>query len=394
MKINLKHITLATAATLLLAACTPGGNSDEKPTDLTGMRQMKKEKEAALNSLKSEIMELEKAIAKIDTASNGHRKRLVTTRPVTMKDFYHFVSIQGSVQPGDAVFASSLVGGKIISRPVEEGQSVRKGQLIARIDTEAMERQKEEMMISLSLARDVFERQKRLWEQKIGSEMQYLQAKNNVERLEKSVASMDATLKNTNVFAPISGVVDRIFLEPGEMAGPGTPIVQILRTSTAKVVVDAPENYLGKINKGDKVIVSFPALGMEKEAAVSLIGSSIDATNRTFKVEVNLTNNDGVLKPNLLAEIKFEDYMKKEAFVVPIELIQQEVSGQNFIMVLGEQNGHNIAQKSYIEIGKSYQGEIVIESGLEEGQTLIVEGARTISEGDILEIQQSETNNG
>lgn len=271
---------------------------------------------------------------------------------------------------------------------------VRKGQLIARLDTEAMEKQKEELLTSLSLARDVYQRQKRLWEQQIGSEIQYLQAKNNVERLEKSVESMDATLKNTNVYSPISGVVNKVFFDAGETTGPGAPVAEIIRTTTAKVVVDVPENYLGKINKGDKVMVSFPALGIEKEAPVSLIGGTIDPTNRTFSVEVALSNSDGTLKPNLLAEIKFEDYIKEEAVVVPIELVQQEVTGQNFIMIVGEQNGHSAAEKSYVEIGKSYQGEIVIESGLEKGETLIIDGARTVSEGDILEIQQSVNNNG
>ena len=391
----MKKIQIILAATaLLLAACSPGGDSDQMPTDLAGLREAKKQKELAINTLNKEIAEIDKAIAKLDTSANGHKKRLVTTAPVTVKDFHHYVSVQGSVQPAEAVFASSLVGGKIIYRPVKEGQMVREGQLIARLDTEAMEKQKEELLTSLSLARDVYQRQKRLWEQQIGSEIQYLQAKNNVERLEKSVESMDATLKNTNVYSPISGVVNKVFFDAGETTGPGAPVAEIIRTTTAKVVVDVPENYLGNINKGDKVMVSFPALGIEKEAPVSLIGGTIDPTNRTFSVEVALSNSDGTLKPNLLAEIKFEDYIKEEAVVVPIELVQQEVTGQNFIMIVGEQNGHSAAEKSYVEIGKSYQGEIVIESGLEKGETLIIDGARTVSEGDILEIQQSANNNG
>jgi len=372
-----------------LAACGADMETGSMPEDLNGLRQLKKEKEVTLRNLTAELEQIDEAIAKLDEKANGARRRLVTIDSVEVRTFRHFVDIQGSVQPGDAVFASGGIGGKLLRRTVDEGETVRKGQLIAVIDAENIQKQKEEIQTALELARDVYTRQKSLWDQQIGSEIQYLQAKNNVERLEKSLEALQATLRQSEVTAPISGVVDRVFVEPGESVSPGGPIVQILATQTVKVVADVPENYLGKIRKGETVTVTFPALGQEKQARVSLIGSSIDATNRTFKLEVEIPNPDQVLKPNLLAGIRFEDYVREKAVVIPIELVQQEVSGKNYVMVASTGDSLMTAQKAYVEIGKSYLGEILIENGLTRDQILIRQGARNVSEGDILDIQEN-----
>lgn len=382
------------AFALALASCGSAPNGENMPEDLEGLRKLKTEKESQINQLSAEVAELEEAIAKLDTSLNGARKRLVTALAVPSKTFRHFVDVQGAVEAGEAVFASANIGGKLLRRPVKEGQQVRRGQLIAVIDTENIEKQKEELETSLQLARDIFTRQKSLWEQNIGSEVQYLQAKNNVERLEKSLQGVEATLRQAVVTAPISGIVNRVMLEPGEIAGPGSPIAEILHTGRVKVVADVPENYLGKISRGERIEISFPALGTTQEARVSLLGSSIDATNRTFKLEAELANSTGLLKPNLLAEIRFEDFSRENATVIPIELVQQEISGGDFVMGIDTMKGRFFAKKISVKTGRSYLGEILVEEGLSPGQQIIHSGSRNVSVGDYLQIEQSEERNG
>ena len=281
----------------------------------------------------------------------------------------------------DIVNAGSELGGRIIKLAVKEGQNVRKGQLIASVDAESLEKQREEVVKALDLATDVFERQKRLWEQNIGSEVQYLQAKNNKERTEKSLQTLEAQLKKRNVYAPINGIVEMLMTKEGEMTAPGTPIVQLLNVSKVKVVTDVPETYLGKIKTGDQITVSFPALGKETIQKVNLIGSTIDPANRTFKIEIWMDNPDGALKPNLLSLVKVNDLTIKDALTIPVDLVQQEVSGQKYVYLIKGDAENTVASKVYIETGESADGKIVITSGLSKGDRIIVKGARNVAEG-------------
>jgi len=258
--------------------------------------------------------------------------------------------------------------------------------LVARVDLQALQDQKAELQTSMSLAKDIYDRQKRLWDQNIGSEIQFLQAKNNYERLQKSLATLDTQLRKANIYAPISGVVDMEFLKAGELAAPGAPIVQMFNPNQLKIAADIPETYLGKIKRGDKVTINIPALNEEINKNITLLGRTIDPSNRTFKVEVSTNSMNGKLKPNLLAELKFNDYSKKNAIKVPLEIVQQEVSGKKFVYTVIEKEGKEIATKSYVETGESYDGNIIIEEGLEAGEQVIIDGARSISNGDPIKI--------
>jgi membrane fusion protein, multidrug efflux system len=392
--IRLSFLLLLPLAGFFAACNNASGENELDNNNLESLRAMKSEKERALHDLQGEIRELDLRIAQIDTTANGSRKRLVTTGTPEKRDFAHYTRVQGSVQAGDAVYASSETGGRMIARYVDEGQQVRRGQLVAEVDLESLKKQIAEVQTSLDLAKDVYQRQKRLWDQKIGSEMQYLQAKNNKERLEKSLETLQVNLKKGRVYAPIAGIVNKTFLEPGEMAAPGAPVAEILATSRVKVVADVPENYLTKIKRGDPVQVSFPALSKKETARVTLIGASIDPSNRTFKLEIALDNPTGTLKPNLLADIEFVDYFVKNAIVIPIELVQQDVSGRSFILAVNNQGPIPVAKKLYVTAGKSYEGDIVVEEGLTEDVQVIIKGARSVSEGDYLEIQQTEEQDG
>jgi len=365
-------------AILSIFSCNP--SQDKNPIDLKGKKALlaklleeKKALDLRILEIKTEIGDLE---PEIETA-----KVVVTFDSIYKTDFKRFIDFQGTVVSEEKVNASSDLGGRILRLYVTEGTNVKKGQLIATVDAESMEKQKDELLKSLDLANEIYDRQKRLWEQNIGSEVQYLQAKNNKERVEKGLATIESQLKKRNVYSPISGVVDVKLLNEGELAGPGMPIVHILNTNKVKVVSDVPENYLGKVKAGDKVNVSFPAIGKDLDRPVSLIGRTIDPANRTFKLEIKVENTSDELKPNLLSIVKINDYTLKDAIVIPIDVVQQEVSGNKYVYVAQNAEGKIIAKKAYVETGESAEGKIVIRSGLVAGDRLLIKGARNVTDG-------------
>jgi RND family efflux transporter MFP subunit len=371
--------------TILMGCGASNTQNEGLPEDLEELKSLRRDKVAEIKRMNSELEEIDLKIYEVDVNRVVLRK-LVTTKKVETQSFEHFSTVQGAVESDDIVSISSEIGGKLTAMYLKEGQAVKKGQLVAKLDMEALNKQVAELQTQLDLAEDVYERQKRLWDQKIGSEVQYLQAKNAVDRLKKGMETINHQLTKANLYAPISGVVDMVNLKSGETAGPGTPIAMILNTYNLKMVADVPENYLGKINKGDRVKVNFPALGREIEAPVSLIGRKIDPTNRTFKVEVNLQNRDGQLKPNLLAELTFQDFSIEDVIVVPQAMVQQEVTGKFFVFVKGIKDRELIAEKRYVVSGESYEGDVVIESGLNIGDEMIDDGALGLSENDLITI--------
>lgn len=376
----MKKILYITLSIFVLASC---GGEGKKIDDTTveGKRALLKEKKTALKTLEGEIAELKADILKMDPPKEKPAQ-LVSIETLAPSTFERFVDLQAAVMSDNPVYASSETGGRLTSMTVREGQYVKQGQLIATVDLQTLKDQKAELETSLSLAKDVYNRQKRLWDQDLGTEIQYLQAKNSVERLEKTMVQLDNQLKKANVYAPISGVVDREFLQSGELAGPGTPIVQIFNPNKLIVTADVPETYLGKIKRGQRVKVNFPALGKEVTLPVSLVGRTIDPSNRTFKLELNTSSMGGVLKPNLLAELSFNDLKIKDALLVDLPLVQEEVSGKKYLYTAINDGGKLKAQKTYVETGESDKGKIVVTSGLTGGDMIITEGARSVINGD------------
>ena len=377
-------LTLMLFALLLLTACQPKSGDAEWPEDLAGKKALLKEKKTDLKTLEASINKLEDEIAALDTSKSEKQRQLVTLQKLERKTFKRFADIQATVQSSEAVMASSETGGRLTSMVAVEGQYVSKGQLIGTVDMQAVDKQIAELEKGLELAVDVFERQKRLWDQNIGSELQFLKAKNDKERIEKSLETVKFQLTKANVYAPIAGVVDMVFLKSGEMAGPGTPIVQIIDVGRVKVVASLPENYLGVIKKGATVNINFPALDEDRTARVSMIGRTINPGNRTFKVEVEMNNRGNVLKPNLLALMKINDFTLEDAVTLPLEMVLQEVGGKNFVYVKEESPDGPIAKKVYVETGESYEGEIVITSGLEGNEEVVEDGARSLTNNDLI----------
>ena len=383
----MKHLFPIILLFILMASCQPEQQIDKNaiPKDLTGKKAFLKAKKAELRQLNQVIAKVEREIEAL-IPDEQKVKTAVTTMPITIKDFDRYIGIQASVQSDDVVSVSSEVGGRIVRLRVKEGDLVRKGQLIAKIDLEQIDKQIAELETSLQLAKDIFERQERLWKQNIGSELQYLEAKNTKERLEKSLETIAFQKQKANVYAPISGVIDQEFAKQGEMASPGMPIVQILNTNKVKVVADVPEAYLGKVRKGEIVTIQFPAIDKEVQGKISQLGRVIDPANRTFKVEVNMSNKNGLLKPNLLASMFINDFSANNVVTIPLELIQQEISGKDFVFIKEKGEKGVFATKVYVEPGESYDGEIIINEGLNGDEELVVKGSRNLVDKQLIKV--------
>jgi RND family efflux transporter MFP subunit len=371
---------------LIMASCGGPAKTDEIPQDLEGKKAYLKDKKAEMRELKKSITELERDIKVLDPKSAEVKETLVTTQEIIRKNFVRYVEIQGTVAAENTIKSSSELGGRLQGFSLEEGDYVKKGQVIGKVDVEQVRKSISELQTRLKLAEDIYARQKRLWDQKIGSEVQFLQAENNVESLKKSIETVQYQLTKEEIYSPASGMVNMVFSKNGEVVGPGTPIFDILDLTKIKVVAAVPEIYIQAIRKGEVVKMKFPALNMERTGKVSLLGSQINPNNRTFKVEVDLSNPGKKLLPNLLTSMLIKDYYAPNAITLTNELVQQDVSGRSYVFVVSEENGKKTGKKVFVETGESYDGETEIKSGLTGSETIIVEGARGLVDSEPIKV--------
>lgn len=383
----MKYLSIITLCTVLFLTACGGGESSNKLGE-NNLKQLKAdlvEKKAALKTLEKEIADIEKEIATIEPPKEDART-LVTTEKIGLKNFARFVEIQGSVQSDNTFYASSESGGRLVKFTLKEGSIVTKGQLIGTVNMESVDKQIAELETALDFAKITYTRQKGLWDQNIGSEMQYLQAKNQKERLEKSLETVRFQLTKANVYAPASGEVTRTMVKAGDVISPGMPLVEILNLSRVQVEAEVPETYLNSVKRGQSVKVKFPALERETTARISLIGQQVNPANRTFKVQIDMANS-GNLKPNLLATVLLKDFEKNNVVVLPSELIQQEVSGKSYVFIQDDSPKGAIAKKIYVKIGEAYNGEAYIEEGLMGNETFIIKGSRDLKDGELIEVK-------
>lgn len=393
----MKNLTRLLLLTFLLAACSaPQPEEEGLPEDLDGKKSLLREKRAELQELTTLIGQLEEEIADQDPNISRQQKSLVTTAQIVKRDFQHYTEVQGSVEADDLIDVTSETSGIILELPWKEGDYIRKGELVAKLDLEQIKKQIAEVDKSLELATTVFERQSRLWDQNIGSELQYLEAKNNKERLEKTRETLEFQLTKGEIHSPVTGIVEVVIRESGELASPGAPIIQILNPNRLKVVADVPENLLTAVKRGDQVTIQYPALNEEQTARVSQIGRTIDQANRSFEVEVNVGNYKGLLKPNLLAIMLINDFTNEDAVIIPLDVIQEEVGGKKFVFISVEGDEGPVAKKVYVSTGESYRGDIVITNGLNGGESLIIEGSRGLANSEAIQVQtpKKELTNG
>jgi membrane fusion protein, multidrug efflux system len=348
----------------------------------------KKEKLESLKSqlanISTEIRTLEKELTDLDPefAAQNKKSILITTAPVRKGEFNHYVEVTGSVLSKKNVSISAETAGRVLEVPAIEGMKVSKGQILAKVDSEVIQRNIEEMENSLALAKTIFEKQERLWNQKIGTEIQYLEAKNRKEGLEKSLASLKTQLNKGYIRAPFNGTVESVRVRIGELVQPGSLMFQFVGANDLFIEADISESYVGVLSKGDSVEVSFPSIGKSLKTKVSAVGAIINPNNRTFKVEVFLPNIEGI-KPNMISVLKIQDYNNSNSVVVPSYLILSDNRGDYMFIV---ENG--MSKKKYVTRGKSSGNETEILEGLQGTETLVDKGFREVGDNFSVNVAQ------
>jgi len=380
----MKHIhnifTIAFAAAILTAC---GGG---EPKDLEGKKKLLSESKLQLKELQQKITALETSITKIDTSFKAEQKiKLVKIDTIKPTEFSHFIEVQGTVDADENVLAINQMPGIVTAILVKPGDRVSKGQVLATTDGSAYERGIEAMQTGLDLATTAFERQKRLWEQNIGSEIQFLQAKTQKETLEKQMKAQSAQLEMTKVKSPINGTVDEVRLKLGDMSAPSAAMPGIRVINANKLVLKArvSDSFIGKVRQNDKVKVFFPDLNKTVESVISYAGQVVNQVNRTFNIEAKLDNNKGEYAANMIAKLLINDEIKKNVLVVPSNVVQRSVDGI-YILVAETENGKQIARRRTVKLGNDYDGRTVVEEGLKTGDRVITFGFSELVDGQLI----------
>jgi RND family efflux transporter MFP subunit len=277
------------------------------------------------------------------------------------------------------------MGGVITSVSVKEGDRVSKGQTLAVIDDAVLRQSVEELKTGLDLANTVFEKQQNLWNQKIGSEVQYLQAKNNKEGLERKLATLNSQLAMARITSPISGVIDEVNIKPGEAAAPGLGVIRVVNLSDIKVKARVADSYIGAVKKGDEVKITLPDIKEEFSGKVSFVGQVVNPQSRTFDMEVSLKNRDEKLKPNMLAIVNINDKTVKDAIVIDANFVQQSESG-DIVFVAGTEGNSQKAEMRKVKTGLTYNGQVEVLEGLKAGERLITSGYQDLVDGQVIKV--------
>lgn len=381
---TMKQISLITALFFLMACGastadkSKGGINDKKAS----LESFKKQKE----ELDKKISALEAEIAKLDPSSVEEKAKLVSISEVKLQDFQHFIDLQGRITTENTYNVSPRgQGGQVKAIYVKLGDHVKKGQLLLKLDDAMVRQNIAQMETQLSFAKSIYDRQKNLWNEGIGTEVQYLTAKNNVENLEKQMAVVKEQLSLSNVYAEVSGVAETVNIRVGEFfTGAPNAGITIVNPSALKAVVDVPENYVAKIKKGMPVIVEVPDLSKQYKTSINLVSETINNISRSFVAEAKVPA-DNVLKPNQVAVVKILDHQSKNAVVIPVEIVQTDENGK-YIYVVGEEKGKKVAKKKPVTIGEFYADLIEVKSGVAAGDKIITRGFQGLYENQVLEL--------
>ena len=333
-----------------------------------------------------QIKKLEKEIAEGTQKDPKEYLKKVEAFTLKLDTFEHYIEVQGNVDSEKNIQITPQMSGLILKRYINEGESVVKGQILVEIDAEDIRKNIAEVETNLILASTIYERQKNLWEQNIGSEIQYLQAKAQKESLENALQTLQTQLKKAHVRSPITGTLDEFFFNPGEIASPQFVLARVVNLSKVIVTADVSEKYVRNIRKDIKVLVKFPELGIKKLIPIKQVGKFINPRNRTFKIQMETENKKGWLRLNTLSVIKIKDTSIPNALIIPSNLIQKNTKGESFIYTVVKNEKNDIAQKVIIESGKSYQGKTLITKGLKAGDKVINKGYKEIIDQEVVNL--------
>jgi len=386
----MKNIYTLVIGSFLILSC--GGNKKTTIEDviasgnLEEIRVRRTEVVAKQQELNDAIKKLDLKIATLDLTK---KLPLITTVKIEESEFNHYLELQGNVNTKNLLVLYPEYSGLLSKVYVTEGQKVKKGQVLAKIDDAGMSQQVAQLQIQSDLAKTTFERQKRLWDQKIGSEIQYLQTKTSYEAQLKAVNQAQSQLAKTVVRAPFSGTIDDVITEQGSVVSPGqSQLMRIVSLDDMYIETNVPENYISNVTKDKNVEVEFQVLGKTINAKVRQASDFINPANRTFKVEIAIPNKDKSIKPNLTAKLKINDYTNKKALLLPQSIISENAEGQQYVYVITEKksNQEAIAKKVIIETGKTQGDVIEVLKGINNGDEIINEGARNVKHGQTVKI--------
>ncbi len=365
----------------LLAACS--GNKEENK-DLAGKKADLEKLIKERDVLSTKISTLEAELQKMDGAASSEKAKLVEVTELLNRDFTHYIELQGKITTENLSYVTPRgMGGQVKSVYVKEGDNVKKGQLLMKLEDGIIQQNIKQVESQLSFAKNIFSRQENLWNEGIGTEVQYLSAKNNVESLEKQLDLVKEQLGTTSVYAHVSGIIEDVNIRVGETFM-GSPLagMTIINPGSLKAVVDVPENYISKIRKGMPVVVTIPDLNQSFNSNINLISETINAISRSFVAESRVTGNAN-LKPNQIAIVKILDHEAKNAIVVPVETVQSDEKGK-YVYVLTQEGNKTIARKRAITIGEFYDELIEVNAGLATGDKLITKGYQGLYDGQLI----------
>ena len=388
----MRTVYLLLLTTIILVSC----GEKKQPTldeviatqDLTKIRTKKTELDKQSQEISEKIKLL---IAEIDKLDTLKRVPLVTALEAKQEVFNHYLELQGDVKTKQNVLIYPEMPGTLEKVYVTRGQNVSKGQVLATIDDGGIAQQVAQLEATTALAKTTFERQKSLWEQKIGSEIQFLQTKTNYEAQKNSLAQIKKQLGKSTILAPFSGVIDDVIKEQGTVVAPGmgSEIFRIVNLNNMYIETAVPEKYISNVTKGKNVEVFLPMLSKTLNTKIRETGNFINPANRTFMIEIEILNSDKSIKPNLTAKLKINDYTSRKAILIPQSIISENAEGQQYVYIITDLNGtKGIAKQTVVKTGKTQGDVIEILEGISEGDMLIQAGARSVKNGQEVKISE------
>ena len=382
----MKKTIISLSFSFLLMACSQ--ETEKASSSITANKvtldELQIQKANYTRQIKGLTLALDSLNQRLEKISGGQKRVLVTALEIKPQIFNHTIEIQANIKTRQNLQLFPEFGGRLNQILVKEGQEVEKGTLLAVIDDAGLQDQLDQMKLQLQLAKTTFERTQRLWDQKIGSEMMYLEAKTRFKSQQKQVAQMRNQLSKTKVYAPFSGVIDEIIARKGSALAPGiTPIMRIVNLDNMYVESDVPENYLANITKGSFAKVSIPVLNETQNTLVRQTGNFIQPNNRTFRVEAPIKNPTGMIKPNLNARLSIVDYSNPEALMIPFRVIRENAKGDSFVFILkvAEQENEYITEQRFVSLGMSKNELVEITKGVNKEDLIVDEGVSLLVTG-------------
>ncbi|SFQ18208.1 efflux RND transporter periplasmic adaptor subunit [Parafilimonas terrae] len=376
-----KHITVAVSL-IILASCGGEKTGNTLAGKKAKLEQLKKQQE----DINKQVADLQAEIIKLDPSANPEKAKLVAVKTLSTEDFQHYINLQGKIDAENIAYVTPRnQGGQVKALYVKQGDYVKKGQLLLKLDDAIYQTQLNQAHTQLKYAQDIYQRRNNLWKENIGTEVELTTAKNNVDQAQHQVDLIKEQLGYTNVYAEMSGVADEVTIKVGETFT-GNPVaggyIKLVNTSDLKATAQVPDNYLDKVKVGSTVKVILPDINDTLTSKITTAGKVIDPNSRTFQVEAKLPSNAN-FKPNQLALIRIMDYAANNTFTIPVNTLQTDEQGK-YVLVAVTENGKTYARKKRVEAGQLYQDQLEIKSGLAAGDILITDGFQNLYDGQLI----------